>query len=339
MANFPPVKGPERQHDYSAVIENLLAGYDLSYRGAGEFRSRCPFHDGDNPLVFRVRQYGRYYNCFSCGVWGWIEKLAAALLHLNPEQVKLYLASAPQRKADLSNLALPPRGSLGRLAESPALREASIAPYKVYCPESLLVRGFSADILQKYEIGYDMVTAKAVLPLRDVKQRLVGLTYRVDYDWLPEEAKYWHDHFDKTEHVYGLSQWVGKSVGDFWTTEGNLDPVRLHQLDTAGGAVMGTVISPAQLRAIRGIRFSRFVLGLDNDRAGKAGTRRAIRQLVNEGFGKRLVVPVFPDGVKDPGELRSKAGVTYLPWLEWLEANPPPPPIEQPKKRLEWTLK
>ena len=289
--------------------------------GGGEWRARCPIHGGNNQTSFWVKDHGKWWGCFACKEHGHITALVQRLLRLTPDEARLFVEDAPRKRFDASELGLPRVRSFGARKEpDQKITEASIAPYKGFCPVSLLERGFSRDVLRVYDIGYDSTSCRCVFPLRGVDGTLHGLTYRLDYIQ-GNAPKYWHGFEDKTSHIYGLHLWAGKEVDAFHITEGNLDPVRLYQLGQAAGAIMGSYISGVQRGLLGLVRFKRLVVALDFDDAGVAGAVSAIHALVREGHGKHLQVMTYPGGIKDPGDLCSMTGTCYIPWLSavpWL---------------------
>jgi DNA primase len=166
--------------------------------------------------------------------------------------------------------------------------------------------------LEMFEIGYNKNRCKIVLPIRDVKGKLVGFTERMDYDG--EGPKYWHDHFSKSDHLYGLHLLAGKPVKRLFLTEGQLDSVRLWQLGLRACAIMGSSISQEQVRLlVDNVHCEKLVLAFDNDEAGEKATLHAARLLAKTRFSSTLYCAKYPG--KDPGELTSLKGIKLEPWF------------------------
>jgi DNA primase len=196
----------------------------------------------------------------------------------------------------------------------PLMREAVLGAYRGQYPNYLVERGFSIEAMKRFEIGYDTQRYKIVLPVRDYKKRLVGLTYRIDFDQDKDQpAKYWHDNFLKSYHLYGLHLVYQKKIKRLFLVEGQLDAVRMCQLGYYAVAVMGSDLSNEQVSLIiRHCRAEQIVLAFDNDEAGEKCRHIAMTKLVPTAYGPTLAVMKYPG--KDPGALTEADRLTLIPW-------------------------
>lgn len=296
--------------DYSALILQLLAPWDVWRVKSGQFRARCCFHLGDNRTSFSVFDSGRYH-CFRCNASGDIVRLVMKLTRLSLKGAQDYLGKVPtpfRSAADVKPL--PPweqrSGVKLRTTNYAVLNEAMLGPYRKYCPNYLINRGFSQAVLKRYEVGYDHEHSKIVIPVRDWQGKLVGLTYRKDFDDDKTQiSKYWHDNFDKSYHMYGFHMWAGKEIEELCLVEGQLDVIRLSQLGIPAAAVMGDEMSDHQVRVIQQhCKANHLTMAFDNDEAGLGASQNTMSKLIKTRFGPSLQIMYFPPGVKDPGELR-----------------------------------
>jgi len=305
--------------NYSSYIEALLQDYDVSDVGEGWYRSRCPLHKGDNPSSFSINKWGKF-RCFSCGERGDMAGLLMRLHGIGFKQAKELLREAPARFVDLGDLpTLPPFDGRFAAVDEGKLREADIALYRKECPKQLINRGFTRQALRRYEIGYDARNCRIVLPIRSRDGRLVGVTHRED---MPgslrvngRAIKYWHDHFDKSKHLYGFHLVVGKDAqGIIFLAEGQLDVIRLSQLGYTAAAIMGSSISEVQIELLIKHFNGEIALAFDNDEAGIKATRDAISKLTKTRFGRELLIAVYP--TNDPGELERTGSLGLHHWTE-----------------------
>ena len=300
------------------LIQQVLAPHDVWEAGKGKFRSACPFHKGDNNTTFSIFSNGRY-RCFKCSAWGDMARLLVQVKRLTLQQARDFLGSAPVPFSSMVDLPLLPAHRI-RSESVPymLMREAEIAPYKKNCPRYLLGRKFSQAALRTFEIGYDLQKAKIVIPVRDWKARLVGLTYRLDFDGdKSQPSKYSHNNFQKSWHLFGFHLWAGKKLRRIHLVEGQLDAVRLYQLGFAACAIMGSDISKEQVELLnRHCGASQIVLAFDRDEAGEKITQQAIKALSKTRYGRDLEILHYD--TKDPGELTETSVLSTVPWYKRL---------------------
>lgn len=136
-------------------------------------------------------------------------------------------------------------------------------------------RGFSADTLNDYDIGWDPETNRMLLPIHDETGALIGVKGRATG---PSRSKYliMGDPYPKSEIVYLLHSASGRLV----VCEGELNALACRQAGVTGAvAVGGSDVSARQIdllvsRAGRGV-----VLFFDDDKAGQEGTARLARAI------------------------------------------------------------
>jgi DNA primase len=302
-------EAPKKRRDFSPLIEVLLADFSVWKESDERFRAACPYHGGDNRTTFSIGRSG-FFRCFKCEASGGMTELYAHLKNLSLAQAREALAGETLPVFYSMQAVTDKLAKHTGQAEKGFLREADIVPYLGLYPRYLLNRGFSKKSIRLFDIGYDETRSKIVLPVRNVEGRLVGITYRIDYeDDDTQPAKYWHDNFSKALHLYGLH--LIRKERRIYLVEGQLDAVRMRQLGFPAAAIMGSALSREQADLVNA---DEVVLAFDNDEAGEKATRLAIKEL--SGRGKRLLVMQYPG--KDPGDLQARAGITYVPWHRWI---------------------
>jgi DNA primase len=307
----------KRSQGKQLIIKKLLGSLDLWQSGKLEWRSRCPFHKGDNPTVFRITAAGNW-KCFRCGAYGDLVGLVMKLNNLSFKQASEMVGSGQGMFLSFADMEEMPDYKDWRKSKKagyPLLREADIVLAKRFCPTYLLERGFSEEVLSDFEVGYDQGKSRIVFPVRDVDHRLVGITLRRDFDG--DGPKYWHDHFDKSLHLYGFHRFKNRPVDNLFLVEGQLDAIRLHQLGLAACAILGSSISAAQVDLLnRYAKCEHVVLTFDNDEAGEMASMRSLQVLCRGKFSRGLERAVYP--TKDPGELSSLKQISVVPWYHRL---------------------
>jgi DNA primase len=167
-----------------------------------------------------------------------------------------------------------------------------------------------AGLAQKGRQGghYDRFRSRITFPIRDHRGRVVGFGARaLSADSKP---KYLNspegELYRKSETLYGIDRARGQipKAGHAIVVEGYTDVLALHQAEIVESvAIMGTAITPEQLKALSGLTDS-VVLALDADRSGADAMIRA--QRVAGSRGLQLRVAAMPED-EDPADM-AKAG-------------------------------
>lgn len=159
--------------------------------------------------------------------------------------------------------------------------------------EYFFERGFSTETMRDFGVRYDEKENSLVWPVRDEAANLVGFIKRripptvgarYEYPKGFQRVLYPLDHFEGSEAIL---------------VEGPLDALWLHQCGHRGAlAALGSGLTKSQLLWVRRNTTS-VTLIFDNDRDGKLGQEKVIKQLA----GMRTFVAKLPKEVKDPQEL------------------------------------
>ena len=164
---------------------------------------------------------------------------------------------------------------------------------------------------------YDRFRGRLIIPIRDVRGRVVGFGGRtLDPHGVP---KYLNSPqtllFDKSRTLYGLDMAKGavRAAGYVVIVEGYMDVLQAHQHGVANVvAQMGTALTETQLKLLS--RFTRsFVLALDPDTAGDRATLRGLA-VARETLARRAVpVPTSRGRVRYDSQLDAELRIMTLP--------------------------
>lgn len=172
-----------------------------------------------------------------------------------------------------------------------------------FCPRYLLRRGFRKDVLRQWEIGWDVERRQVVIPVRDGKGKLIGVSRRKSDDEA-FGAKYLHMEFKRNRHVYGAH--LAKGARAVWVGEGQLDAVALGQLGLPSQhrpvSTMGSRVGPTQIKLLS--RYPLVVLAFDGDVSGLKATLKTGDGLAQYGT-QTLVTNLWGlrKRYKDPADL------------------------------------
>lgn len=164
----------------------------------------------------------------------------------------------------------------------------------------------SAGLVQKGRQGghYDRFRSRITFPIRDARGRVRGFGARaLSKDSKPKYLNSPEGVFRKSEMLYGIDKArpaIAKSRRAI-VVEGYTDVIALHQAGIAEAvAIMGTAITPEQIKALAGLGPERVVLALDADSAGANAMIRA--QKVAAERTLELEVAAMPEG-EDPADM------------------------------------
>lgn len=166
----------------------------------------------------------------------------------------------------------------------------------------MLDRGFSAEILEKYEIGYDMVDERAVMTVRDLDGALIGFKGRaVRKEQQPRYRVYGRPRFPfkpySTGEVVYLANKTRDIGGDIIVCEGELNALKMHEFGYVNAVgISGATFTKTHADIIAKIA-DRAILFFDSDEPGVEGAVRAADLLVS-----RIPVLVVPPHDKDAAD-------------------------------------
>jgi DNA primase len=252
-----------------------------------ELRGRCPIHNGNGERTFHINLTKNVFQCFSCKAKGNVLDFVAAMENCairgaalklaawfgvgETETAAMTLFSAEQQTAidkEPSGLINPPLPFQLRIECSHEYGLSRLTP------KTLEV--FGAGLC----ISKGTFSGRFVLPLHDEQGVLVGYAGRSLDD---SEPKYLFPSsekgFYKSHLLFNLHRVLESSDHRLVVlVEGFFSAMKLWQQGIAAVSLMGSSLSKKQTDLICQ-HFSRVVVLLDGDEAGKAGTDECLRQL------------------------------------------------------------
>lgn len=171
----------------------------------------------------------------------------------------------------------------------------------------LLDRGFSAETLSKYEVGYDPMDERVVLSVRNLDGQLIGFKGRaVRREQQPRYRVYGRPRiptkpYSTGEVVYLAHVAKDMTIGDIIVCEGELNALKMHEYGyTNAVGISGAAFTKSHADIIAKIA-DRAILYFDSDEAGIAGATIAAELLIS-----RIPVLVVPQHDRDPADSTKK---------------------------------
>lgn len=149
----------------------------------------------------------------------------------------------------------------------------------------MLDRGFSPEILDQFEIGYDFIDDRVMIPVRNLDGAPIGIKGRaVGPNRVPRYrvlggGNFPFQPYQTAKVLFGAHDVVPDAKGRVILCEGELNAVRMRQWGYSNAvSISGSSTSEEQARIVRKIA-NGVILYFDSDEAGKAGMLRAIELL------------------------------------------------------------
>ncbi|MEU1816069.1 toprim domain-containing protein [Streptomyces roseifaciens] len=235
---------------------------EVSRPGSTELLARCPAHPAlvgkvDRRPSFSVNAHTGLFLCFSCGYSGAFIQLVEDGLGLSRIDAFRWISRhGVYRHGDSQEDGRP-------ADEEPQLTEASLALFTQPPQEALRSRHLDSTSCAELGVLWDPATAHWIIPIRDPHTGEL-------WGWQEKGKRYFKNHpagVQKSRTLFGDTSWRGDRA---LLVESPLDVVRVHALGIQGGfASYGAHVSEAQMRLLKS--WCRcLVLGLDNDKTGRA---------------------------------------------------------------------
>lgn len=265
-----------------------------------EFRARCPLHQDSHPS-FSVNVENGLWMCHSrCG-GGDFTQLVEKVLLCSYQEAKEWIASNGQ-VTSVDKLSKQLGKELIPVSTNPVPKELGWRSYydsltSRAMPEWFLDRGFTWQTIWVWDIRYDLAQDAVVIPVK-WQGAVKGIIVR-PFKPAPNTPKYWNSPDLPRSNLF-----FGEILSDRNTIiicEGVLDALWLWQNGYNAVSLLGSSISQEQVNILRSYRFGEVVLALDNDQAGKEGTKEITNRLLKGGWLlPQIKFIVFPADKKDP---------------------------------------
>lgn len=319
------------------VLEDL--GCSIPHRSRGrDIRIPCPVHEGDSPNVkIDLHGYGLpiRWTCFSRQCQ---KEFKPSLLGL----VRGVLSTRKRGKASMREAAdflakyaddLPSdvRPEPDRDQPKPVLLNLSRAEVRarLEIPSNyFLDRGFSAEILDRFDVGYSHRLGRAVVPLYDDDGlKCVGFLGRSQWPAC-ELCKHHHEGqtcdygqskwqlmtgFPKDRYLFNYAAARSTDQPFVFLVEGTPDVIRLAEAGYVGVALLGSDATSSQIAKLHALGKEVWV-AFDNDKAGEEARERLLRRRFDGGNSFPMESFRVPPSYKDVGDTPVGELVRAVEW-------------------------
>ena len=310
---------------------SILDKFGIEYSDRGRYvNSTCPIpvhpSNADNPTAFSFDFDRGKWACWTCHcedrfgrdvigfIRGMLEKDLPAAIKWLTDFIELKLSLSVD-EIDLNTINVVHKKRTMQLVIHKIVPENLLTFLKT--PTYLINRGFSKEILSKYQVGYwerlgTYMHERIVIPVRDHDSRLIGFTGRLTIDkeeWLRRRGnqdrmwiKWLHGthyirynrdtHPFKREAVIFNLYNVANRYDTIVLVEGPLDGLKLEMAGISNwGASLGSSFSPIQQKLLLDAGIRKIYLAFDPDKAGRNCTVKAKKLLGSHFDVKEIDVP------------------------------------------------
>ena len=277
---------------------------DVSRQSGNELTVRCIFHDDHSPSMQFNIQSGLFI-CWSCQAKGSIKKI---LDHLGLESIK--------ETPDIQHLKDQIQALSNDAPKITYLPDGSLRRFKNFPTDYRIKRGFTDEVVDMFELGYDPISDHAIIPVRAFNGRLIGITRRnldPNVDWRYRDAK----AFPKASTLFGAYQVSEIQTNRVCLVEGPLDACSIWSAGIPAVAQFGSRLTDDQVMILHKLGVSEVIVFMDNDTSGRKAATRAIEALKGQFLTYRVQYQQS-DG-KDPGELSRRSIHKRIDKAQWVK--------------------
>lgn len=298
----------------SEQADYLKLAFELGIKGriAGEqLYTRCPLHKDNSPSFSLNTRTGAWTCHFGCGpeTGRDFPKLVQLVLDISAREAEQWVISN-WKKPDAQTLykriveALSRSTPNAKPAEQVNDQDYFYSLPRNVLPIEFLNRGFTWDVIRRFDIRYDAAREAVVIPVTDHLGDFRGVVARL------MRPKSWQGKYDntvglpKSQVLFGLGpQHVG---GAIIVAEGPLDAIWLQQHGYAAVAIFGTTLSDEHTRLLLKWGVHEIVIMTDNpvmDKAGAKARAKIGEQLRKAGWLSSQITTIdYPAGKKDAND-------------------------------------
>lgn len=264
-----------------------------------ELRGRCPIHNGNGERTFHINLTKNVFQCFSCKAKGNVLDFVAAMENCTIRDAALKLASwFAVGETEVSQMKLSSEGQQTVVDTEPSGLINPPLPFKlrVDCGHDYGLSRLGRSTIEHFGAGLCIskgtFSGRFVIPLHNEQGVLVGYAGRSLDD---AEPKYLFPSsekgFYKSHLLFNVHRVLESSDHRLVVlVEGFFSAMKLWQEGIAAVSLLGSSLSEKQAALICQ-HFSRLVILLDGDEAGRAGADDCLRRLGRSLWVRAIFLP------------------------------------------------
>lgn len=266
----------------------------------GDCQVCCPYHKGgqEKRPSAGIRKTDGTFHCFACGETHSLQEVISHCFGKDNDIIGVFgwewilknfltvgIESRKKIELDLSRKA--PTNSTQYISES------ELDTYRVYHPY-MWKRKMTPEVVDIFDIGYDAETQSITFPVREESGKCLFVARR------SVNTKFFNYPAGVEKPVYGLYELrqLEKYPDEVIICESMIDAITCWVYGKYAVALNG-LGNELQFRQLRAMPCRKFILGTDNDTAGKSARKR-LRNYIRD---KLITEYILPDGKKDINDL------------------------------------
>lgn len=287
--------------DLSEIINELRAqlimasGIELFRRGrqsGDNWMYTCPFHKGgqERKPSFGISKVDGTCHCFACGWVGSLTEMISAVFGYTDGGAygekwlsRNFLSLSVELRKPLEiNMS---RSISRTLARAPGFTEQELDSYR-YIHPYMYERGLTDEIIEEFDIGYDMRTTSITFPCYYADNTPAFIARR------SVKTKYFNYPEDVEKPVYGAERFYRQEYDFAVICESIFNALTCWKWGLPAVALLGTG-AREQYDILRNMPVRKFILGLDPDEAGRKGAKK-----LRDALGRNKIITEFdiPEG-------------------------------------------
>ena len=266
----------------------------------GDCQVCCPYHKGgqERRPSAGIRKTDGTFHCFACGETHSLQEVISHCFGKDNDIIGVFgwewilknfltvgIESRKKIELDLSRKA--PTNSTQYVSES------ELDTYRVYHPY-MWKRKMTPEVVDIFDIGYDAETQSITFPVREESGKCLFVARR------SVNTKFFNYPAGVEKPVYGLYELrqLEKYPDEVIICESMIDAITCWVYGKYAVALNG-LGNELQFRQLRAMPCRKFILGTDNDTAGKSARKR-LRNYIRD---KLITEYILPEGKKDINDL------------------------------------